>query len=270
MWKRISLLLLYALVAQGIFAQAKNTLKNEAFLPGERISYKILYNWGLIWVDAGEVTFGVDQVDYKGTPSYYFTGAGSTFPKYDWIYKVRDKFESWADTGSLRPYRFVRDQKEGQTIIYESAYFNFQRKKVYDVLRISGKPAIDSVKITANTIDVMTAIYYSRCIDFSKYKVNDTIPITLYLENKIYPVYIRYVGKEDYTLEGMGTYHCIKFKPLLIEGTIFKGGENMTVWVTDDKNKIPVHVETPIVVGTVKVYLTKVTGNRNPFTSKFK
>src|ERR1051325_400186 len=160
MWKRISLLLLYALVAQGIFAQAKNTLKNEAFLPGERISYKILYNWGLIWVDAGEVTFGVDQVDYKGTPSYYFTGAGSTFPKYDWIYKVRDKFESWADTGSLRPYRFVRDQKEGQTIIYESAYFNFQRKKVYDVLRISGKPAIDSVKITANTIDVMTAIYY--------------------------------------------------------------------------------------------------------------
>jgi hypothetical protein len=248
----------------------KAVIRNEAFLPGESITYKILYNWGFVWLEAGEVTFRVEQKDYKGKPSYYFSGVGSTFPKYDWIYKVRDKFESWADTGTLKPFRFNRDQKEGPTIIYESAFFSFPKKKVYDVLRINDKAGIDSVDMPSNTIDVMTAIYYSRCIDFSKYQPRDTIPITLYLENKIYPVYIRYMGKEDHTVEGVGTFHCIKFRPLLIEGTIFKGGENMTVWVTDDKNRIPIYVETPIVVGTVKVYLTKLSGTRNAFTSKVK
>jgi hypothetical protein len=251
-------------------AQDTPAMKNEAFAAGESLTYNIYYNWGAIWLQAGEATFSVQKKDYKGKAAWYFTGTGSTFPKYDWIYKVRDKFESWADTSSLKPFRFVRDQKEGSTIIYESAFFNFPKKKVYDVMRLNNKAGIDSTGITDATIDVMTAIYWARCIDFTRYKANDTIPITLYLENKIYPVYIRYVGKEDRTVEGAGTFHCIKFRPLLIEGTIFKGGEGMTVWVTDDKNRIPVYVETPIVVGSIKVYITKVNGLRNPMTAKIK
>ena len=255
---------------QRSIAQTSVPIVMNAFKSGEVLNYKVTYNWGVIWLDAGSATFSIQQRAYKGKPSYYFTGVGSTFPNYDWIYKVRDKFESYADTSNLKPLRFTRDQREGSTFIYESALFNFIRKKAYDVVRIGEKTKLDSVKITEPTIDVMTAINWARCIDFSKYKVNDTIPITLYLENKIYPVYIRYVGKEDHTVEGVGTFHCIKFRPKLIAGTIFKGGEGMTVWVTDDKNKIVVYVETPIVVGTIKVSITSYSGLRNPLTSKVK
>lgn len=251
-------------------AQAPVPIVLDAFKAGEVLNYKIMYNWGVIWLDAGSSTFSIQQRAYKGKPAYYFTGVGATFPKYDWIYKVRDKFESYADTLTLKPYRFTRDQREGPNFIYESALFNFQKKKAYDVIRKGEIAKMDSVKITDPTIDVMTAINWARCIDFSKYKVNDTIPITLYLENQIYPVYIRYVGKEDYTVEGIGTFRCIKFRPKLIAGTIFKGGEGMTVWVTDDKNKVVLHVETPIVVGTIKVYLTSYSGLRNPMTSLVK
>ena len=253
-----------------IRAQTPVPIVLDAFKNGEVLNYKVMYNWGLIWLDAGSSTFSVSQRVYKGKPAFYFTGVGATFPKYDWIYKVRDKFESYADTTTLKPFRFTRDQREGPNFIYESALFNFQKKKAYDAVRIGDKTKIDSIKITEPTIDVMTAINWARCIDFSKYKVDDTIPITLYLENQIYPVYIRYVGKEDYTVDGVGTFHCIKFRPKLIAGTIFKGGEGMTVWVTDDKNKIVLHVETPIIVGTIKVYLTPYSGLRNPMSSKVK
>ena len=256
-------------LAGNSFSQNVN-LVNNAFQSGEVITYKVKYNWGVIWLDAGEATFSAVKKEYKGDPAYYFMGVGGTFPKYDWIYKVRDKFESYADTLTLKPFRFTRDEKEGPNFTYESAFFNFNKKKAYDVLRINQKARIDSVKITDATIDVMTAIYWARCIDFSKYKMNDTIPIVLYLENKVYHQYIRYIGKEDLTVEGLGTFHCIKFRPKLIEGTIFKGGEGMTVWATDDKNKIPVYVETPIVVGSIKVYLTKFSGLRNPMSAKVK
>ena len=103
--------------------------------------------------------------------------------------------------------------------------------------------------------------------DFEKYKANDTIPVTLFLDDSIYPVYIRYLGKESLTTRE-GTYNCIKFRPLLIEGTLFKGGEKMTVWVTDDGNKIPVQVESPILVGSVKAELYRYEGLRHPVTAK--
>jgi hypothetical protein len=42
----------------------------------------------------------------------------------------------------------------------------------------------------------------------------------------------------------------------------------MTVWVSDDKNKIPIYIETPISVGTIKVHLMSYKGLRNPEEAK--
>lgn len=234
------------------------------------MSYKIYYNWGVIWMEAGEAIFKVDYELKNRVPAYHFTGIGFTYPKYDWFYKVRDKFESYADTTNIKPIYFARYQNEGSTSVTEKANFNFKQSKANTSINNGKILKTDSVKITPCTIDVITAIYYARCIDFSTHKPNDTIPITLYLENKIYPVYIRYIGKEVFNAEGLGKFNCIKFKPLLIEGTIFKGGEGMTVWVTDDENKIPLYVETPIVIGSVKVRLSKCSGLRNNINSKIK
>jgi hypothetical protein len=115
---------------------------------------------------------------------------------------------------------------------------------------------------------VLTAIYYARNIDYSHCKVNDTISVSLLLDNKLYPIYVRYLGKGQYTSKELGKFNCIKFSPLLVEGTIFRGGEGMIVWATDDQNKVPLYIETPIVIGTVKVQLISCKGLRNPETSK--
>ena len=158
---------------------------------------------------------------------------------------------------------------EGGSYLFDDYYFNFKKQKVFTVSKRDKKEAkLDSMKITPCTFDVQTIIYYSRCVDFSKYKVNDTIPFDLFLDGKLEHVYIRYLGKAVFDSKQTGKYNCIKFKPLLIKGSIFSGGENMVVWVTDDKNKIPVYVETKIIVGSVKVYLDKFTAVRNKITSR--
>lgn len=237
-------------------AQTNCKVENKSFKAGEDLHFKIYYNWGAIWMAAGEANFKVELTEMSNKSVFHFIGLGSTYPKYDWFFKVRDKYESYADTASLKPLRFKREANEGGSFTYDDYVFNNRKNKVYTVERRNKKPIkVDSVSITQCTNDVMTAIYYARSLDFSKYKANDTIPITFVLDGEVFPSYIRYLGKEVISSELLGKVRCIKFRPKLVEGTIFKGGEDMTVWVTDDENKIPVYVETPIIVGTVKVKL---------------
>lgn len=239
------------------------------FSSGEEVTYMTMYNWGFIWLDAGEVTFKIQLDDYKGTPCYHIIGAGGTYPSYDWIYKVRDRFESWVDTATLKPFRYIRDVKEGGRTFYNECFFNFHTLKAYCVTKEQKKlPRLDTVSISSCAFDPMTMIFFSRTIDYSAYKTNDTIPITLFLDNKEYPLYLRYYGKEVLKMDDNNSFRCIKFKPKLVEGTIFKGGEGMTVWATDDKNRIPVYVEAPILVGSVKAKIIRWKGLRNKLEAK--
>ena len=64
-----------------------------------------------------------------------------------------------------------------------------------------------------------------------------------------------------------GKFNAIKLKPLLLKGSVFEGGEKMTIWVTDDANHIPVRVESPIVVGSVKIDLLRCENPKNPITA---
>ena len=88
----------------------------------------------------------------------------------------------------------------------------------------------------------------------------------MFLDNEVYSMYIRYLGREMVKTK-YGKFRAIKFKPMLIKGTIFKGGEDMEVWVTDDMNRIPVRIESPIVVGKVKIDMMSYENLRYPLTS---
>ncbi|MEO6903057.1 MAG: DUF3108 domain-containing protein [Bacteroidia bacterium] len=246
------------------FAQKTCAVKNKSFQAGEVFNYKVYYNWGAIWVSAGEASFSTQLTEINAHPLYHFIGEGSTYPKYDFLYKVRDKYESYADTATLKPYRFTREAREGGSYTFDDYVFSQQKNKVYTAERRNKKPIkYDSINTIACTKDLMTAIFYARCLDFSMHKPNDTIPITFVLDGKVYLSYIRYMGKEIIHNEALGNVRCIKFRPKLIEGTLFKEGEEMIVWVTDDDNKMPVYVETPILVGTIKVKLYRYSGLRN-------
>lgn len=242
---------------------------NEAFFSGEELTYKALYNWGFIWLEAGEVTFRIEKDLHKGMPCYKISGIGGSYPSYDWIYKVRDRFECWVDTVTLRPYRYIRDVNEGGRTFYNECFFNYKKMKAYCVTKEHKKlPRLDTVSIASCSFDPLTMIYYSRIIDYKKYKVNDTIPISLFLDNEIFSLYLRNLGKSTLKIDDKNEFNCLKFSPKLVEGTIFRGGEGMTVWATDDENRIPLYVEAPILVGSVKAKIIRWKGLRNPLSSK--
>jgi hypothetical protein len=263
----ITMLLVYVRT----YSQTPCEVKNTSFGSGEELRYKVIYNWGAIWLESAEGNFSVKKAEFRGRNCYQLTGTGFTYPKYAWFYKVQDLFESYVDSQSFRPLRFHADIAEGGKKEKHDYFFNSNTQKVFTSIQ-RGKSAakVDSLHIGPCTIDVITAIYYARNIDYSHCKLNDTISVSLLLDNKLYPLYVRYLGKAVYTSEVLGKFNCIRFSPLLVEGTIFKGGESMVVWVSDDLNKVPLCIETPLVIGTVKVQLVSRKNLRNPESSRIR
>ncbi len=242
---------------------------NTAIKSGESIQYKITYNVGNLWVGAGEVRFDVKLEEYRKRPVYHIVSTGKTYKSYDWFFKVRDRYETYCDTSTLLPLRFKRRVWEGDYTLNLQYVFNNAHNKVYSIYKkLDYDVHFDTIPVTNCTYDVLSIIYSARNIDFSLHKPGDTIPITIILDNELSNLYIRYTGKETCLIDKMGKFRCITFSPLLVEGTIFKEGENMKVWVTDDKNKVPVMVESPIIVGSVKAILKSWKGLRNKVTSR--
>jgi hypothetical protein len=233
-------------------------IRNRAFNAEEQLSFTVFYAVAGVYVNAGNATFSCYLDKMNNKPVYHVVGEGATNPSYDWIYKVRDKYESYIDTATMQPLKFIRNVQEGGYKKYENITFN----------------RIANTAITTNGVykvpdcvqDVLSGIYYARNINFSKYKKGDKIPFSMFLDNEVYNMYIRYLGKEEIKTK-YGKFNAIKFKPLLLKGTIFEGGEKMTVWVSDDANHIPVRVESPITVGSVKVDMMGYKNLRYPLTS---
>ena len=219
-------------------------IRNTSFHSGESINYHVYYTLAGIYVYGGEANFNVNLERYNGKPVYHIVGDGKTTSFFDGFFKVRDRYESYIDTASLKPYKFIRNIVEGDFKKFETVTFNHASN--------TATSQGGTFKVPDCVQDVLSSIYYARNIDFNKYKPGDKIPFSMFIDDKTYNLYIRYLGKEKIKTK-YGKFNAIKFKPLLIEGTIFKGGEKMTVWVSDDANKIPVRIESPISVGSVKV-----------------
>ncbi len=233
-------------------------VRNSAFSAGEQITYTVFYNVVGIYVNAGTASFSTTLTRYNNKPVYHVLGLGTSNSSYDWIFKVRDRYESFFDTATLQPYKFSRNIDEGGYKSNESVTFNQQTNTAITNNGV--------YKVPNCVQDVLSAIYYARNIDFSKYKKDDKIPFNMFLDNNVYNMYIRYLGKETIKTK-YGKFRAIKFSPLLVKGTIFEGGEKMTVWVTDDDNHIPIRIESPIVVGSVKVDMMQYRNLRHPLTS---
>jgi hypothetical protein len=264
---RLALLLSFLPLSH--LSQIRCGIGEPAFRSLEELHYKVVYNWGPVWLESGHASFSVNSMLYNGRQCYHLRGMGSTYPKYDWFYKVNDLFESYVDSATFRPVKFMARINEGGKHDQHTYLFSFPKKKAYTIISRGKKQAVvDTVPVHDCTIDVLSAIYYARSLDFSASMPNDTIGMSLLIDGTVFPIYVRYIGKDSIRLAELGSFRCVKFKPLLVEGSIFKKGEDMTVWVSDDANHLPLYIETPIVVGMVKVRLVKYKGLKFPLNSE--
>lgn len=233
-------------------------IKNSTFKTGETVKMTVYYSTMGAYIGAGDATFTTTLERFNGKPVYHAVGVGNSYPFFDNFYKVRDRYESYIDTNTLLPVKFIRNVDEGGFKIYNNVTFNQTTNTAVSTNGV--------FKITDCMQDVVSAMYYARNINFDKLKVGDKIPFDMFLDDEVHHLYLRYMGKEKIKTQ-YGKFRAIKFKPLLIKGTMFKGGEGMTTWVSDDPNHLLLRVESPIVVGSIKVDMMGYKNLRYPLTS---
>jgi Protein of unknown function (DUF3108) len=233
-------------------------IRNTAFNAGEQLTYRVYYAVAGAYIAAGEAMFTTTLEKFDHKDVYHVVGEGKTYSFEDNFFRVRDRYESYIDTGTLQPYKFIRDVDEG----------GYKTKENVTFIKAAGTAVTNTgvYKVPDCIQDVLSAIFYSRNIDFSHHKPGDKIPFDMFLDRQVYHLYIRYLGKETIRTK-YAKFRTIKFRPLLVKGTMFEGGEKMTVWVTDDPNHIAVRIESPITVGKVSVDMSYYRNLRYPLSS---
>ena len=230
-------------------------ISNESFKAGEKLTYNLHYGA----IDAGTATLEVKKTDKKinGRELLHVVGRGKSINTFDWFFKVRDRYESYVDKEGMFPWIFIRRVYEGGIEINQDYTFYQHKKKVN-----TGKAKVDA---PANVQDMLSSFYYARTIDFSKAKIGDEFEIDCIVDGENWPLKIKYKGKEEVKIR-KGKFKCLKFVPVIQEGRIWKSEDDLTVWITDDKNKIPLLAKTKILVGSIKMELSGYEGLAAPIS----
>ena len=233
------------------------TIKNKAFTFGEELTYRVHYGW----INAAKITIKVapKPVKIKGRTTYNITGYGKTYRSFDWAYKVRDHFETYLDSQSLAPLKYFKSVEEDSYKDLDLVFYDHEKKY------LTGKKK--NMEMPAYVQDVISAVFYARTINFDNAYIGQTFPLDIYLDQEIYNLKFKYLGKETIKTD-VGKVECHMLRPQLVVDRVFKDEEGMTVWVSADENKIPIRVKTEIYVGSLKIDLTEHKGLNNTFSAK--
>ena len=256
----LNIVLIVLLTSWAKFVDAQCFDGETAFSPGEKITYKVAYNWGIVWVDAGEVSFKTDTLDFKGSKSYYFESVGKSYSFYNWFFKVDDHFRSWCNMNTLEPISFKRETSEGGYWVKNNYEFQADGRIFSSVLHKDKPLMLDTINAFPYTFDVLSAIYYVRTFDLGGAMEGDEFPVNFIIDGELFTLSIVFWGNEEIKNRNGKIYSCEKLSVKLVAGTIFKGEEELFVWLIDDENRIPLMVEAKVLVGSVKAYLTSYEG----------
>jgi hypothetical protein len=245
------------LVVFGFIALAftGNTIKREhtqlkivdykVFSKGEKLEYLAHYGILNAGVATVEISNGIHYIN--GAKTTKVVGKGYSTGTFDFFFKVRDSYITYMNTETLKPHRFVRHVDEGGFVFDQEYNFDHKNQKVTTEKK-------DTVEVPLNIQDLVSAYYYARSIDIDHYNVGDVLTFNAFVDGKVEPIRIKYIGKETISIKS-GKYRCFKFQPIVQSGRVFKDPNDLVVYISDDKNKIPVLIEAKVIVGSVKLEL---------------
>lgn len=239
-------------------SQSLRSVPNDAFQTGEYLKYRVYYDsWFTSWITAGYGTMTVNQTPEKfnDRAAYHIEIIGQSTKFFNMIMKVDDRFESYIDTKSLLPRKFVRRTREGNYVKDDDVFFDY--KKMTATSRQKVQPIPEGLQ------DMVSAFYYMRTIDFDTAVAGDEYQIKFYLDDTVYNSKIIFLGRENVEIK-LGVFPCLKFKPQVAKGEVFTDPYPMMLWVTDDRNKIPILGKSAVYVGSVTMELVEHSGLRHP------
>ena len=247
-----------ALFAFFLIFESFSQEKTAAFKDGEWLRYKMSYSG---FLRAGTAILEVEETVLNGNKVFYTKGSGWTSGLIKWFFKVEDVYESYFDKDTIKPYVFKRKIDEGGYKKHRITNFDYIANKAYVQDFLKQK---DTTIPFSNVQDILSSFYYLRNQDVKGLKRGDEIAIDMFMDSQVYPFKLRFLGKEVLNTK-FGKINTLVFRPLVQSGRIFKAQESVTIWITDDSNKIPIKMKADLSVGSLRAELEAYKGLANDF-----
>jgi len=250
--KKIVILLLLATVT--LQAQTE-----KAFDVGEWFKFRIHY--GL--VNAGYATLEVKEATKSGKKVFHVVGNGYTTGMTKFFFKVNDDYQSYFDKKTGQPYQYIRKIDEGGYKKNQEGFFNQSSNTV--LVKDYKKNTEKTISVPENVQDIVSAFYYLRNHpNIDKLKVGESIAIDMFFDDETTKFKLKFMGREVLSTK-FGKVNSMIFRPYVQAGRVFKEEESLTVWISDDDNKIPLRIKASLAVGSLKADLEGYKGLKYPF-----
>ena len=224
-------------------------LKQNAFKKGEFLRYDVSYGY----FDAAEATLEVKKYSQKinGRNTMHIVGKGRSRGALSIFFRVEDRYETYIDEEALLPWKFIRHVREGGYKLDRNIKFNHYTNKAIVEQNDSQRYPVEP-----NTQDLLSAFYYARTLDLQNAKLNQEFVVNTFFDREMYPLKFKFLGKEELKTK-LGTFECLKFRPIVESGRVFKEEEDVTIWVSNDPNKVPLKVQSDLLVGSIVMELVE-------------
>ena len=256
--KKILSIILFLFIVSLSFGQ------KQAYGDGEWFKFRVHYGF----VTAGYATLSVKATTLKGKDVYHVKGFGKTIGVSRWFFKVEDDYQSYIDREKNIPYKFVRKIDEGGYTKDIEVDFNHNSRKATVNDKKHNETSVFS--FPDETQDLISAFYYLRNnLDTENLKEGDVMEMNMFFDKENFKFRLKFIGKEILDTN-FGRINTLVFRPYVQSGRVFKEKESLTVWISDDDNKIPLVIKADLAVGSLKASLTEFKGLQHSFKIQVK
>ncbi len=249
-------------------------LTAQLYHPGEQLYYRVSYKAKMFPnTEVGSVEVITSKSTNEGKEYYLVEGVGRTLPTYRWFFNIEDIYKVWIDPATLRPVRFQSDIHEGDYTFQSYYSYDWTNLVVNTRWRSRQKPYEErKLALTPQSMDAISLFFNLRSARADDFQAGEPATLQMVLEDTIRHLRYRYIGREQKKIRNMGRYRTLKFECQLgtTEGFSFTDGTTFTVWISDDENKIPLYIESPVKVGSINAYISGYKGLKYPLSSLIK
>jgi hypothetical protein len=272
----LAFFVIFASLATPASAQLQPKAALAPFAAGEELVYNVSYRAALIPpINMMRITIRTLDETLAGTRHFHIVGNGRTTGAAKGLFNLNDTYHTWLDAKTLLPSRMMSDIREDDYRFRATYNYNWNAMSVSNVRRNQNWPADKYSTFTLpshNSADALSLIYRLRAIDPALLTPGKANTLELVLDESAKPITLKFIGRENVKIRRLGTFRALKFTCTMVtsDGSTFEDGMSFTTWISDDANKIPLMVESPVRVGRVSVTLTDGFRALHPLTSKIK
>ena len=258
-----------------ITATHTSKAQQAPFGQGEELLYNVSYRAALIPpINIMRVSIRTFDETLGGMRQFHIVGNGRTTGGVKGIFELNDTYHAWLDGTTLLPSRTTSDIREDSYRLSTTYTYDWNTMTVSNVRRNPRWEADRraTIPLKKNSGDALSLLYRLRAIDPGSLTPGGANELELVLSEDSKPIVFRFIGREEVKIRKIGKFRALKFTCTMAtsDGSTYEEGMTFTAWISDDANKIPLMVESPIRIGRVSVTLADGFRTLHPLTSLVK